>query len=168
MGLSPDHAAREALSRAASRIPLSAGRLYDKQLYHLTLVFLGQMDDEDIPRLLSAADEAFDGPFPLTLSGKMDTFKRGTVVWAGVEDSRPLTELHARLRENLLRLGFPGGEEIYTPHITLGRGVRLTGDLPRVERVTFPAARVTLYESLRLEGKLTYRPIGRMGACADG
>ena len=162
-GLSPDALARDALDRAAAAVRTDRGHMHGKDMYHLTLVVLGQTPADKTQRLLSIADEAFRAPFDLTLAADMGTFRNGSVLWAGVEASEPLMTLRADLRNRLMAEGFPGGEAEFTPHITLGRGLRLTGPTPPVERVTFPVRRITLYESLRIDDRLVYRPVPRTG-----
>ena len=167
-GIAPDFAAREALSRAASGVAFDRGRLYDRDLYHLTLVFLGQTPTNRTETLLSIADQAFSDPFDLTLAPDMGAFKGGSVLWAGVKPSEELLLLRARLRTLLLGNGFPGGEAEYTPHITLGRNMRLTAPTPPVGEAAFTVRRITLYESVRVDERLVYRPIVRRGGQSDG
>ena len=59
----------------------------------------------------------------------------------------------------LTGMGFDDPEEPYTPHITVGRGMKLLSPAPEVTRAAFPVSRVTLYESLREDDRLVYRPL---------
>ena len=94
----------------------------------------------------------------------MGVFRGGRVVWAGLEPSERLMSLQAALNESLTGMGFDDPEEPYTPHITVGRGLRLIAPLPAVRKVSFEAVRVTLFESARVDGALRYVPLNGAGA----
>ncbi|MBO4298284.1 MAG: RNA 2',3'-cyclic phosphodiesterase [Clostridia bacterium] len=158
-GLAPNEEARAALSAAAAQLQCEKGRLHESGNYHLTLVFLGMTPAEAVPQLLRLARLAMREPFELTLSGEMNAFKDGTVPWAAIDPCPALFALRGRLSAMLRENGFPGGDESFTPHITIGRGVRLAAPAPSIRRVSFPVTRVTLYESLRMDDRLVYRPL---------
>ena len=163
-GLRLDDAARRAVAEAAGALRYEAGRLHPPENYHLTLRFLGMTDRRAIAPLCDLADGALGEPFRLTLSGSMGVFRGGRVVWAGLEPSKRLMSLQAALNESLTGMGFDDPEEPYTPHITVGRGLRLIAPLPAVRKVSFEAVRVTLFESARVDGALRYVPLNGAGA----
>ncbi|MBR3503888.1 MAG: RNA 2',3'-cyclic phosphodiesterase [Clostridia bacterium] len=158
-GLTLSDAARRAVARAASAVQFDRGRLHPPENYHITLVFLGMTPAEAAPRLLRLGEAAMRKPFELVLAPEMGTFKDGTILWAGVEPSEPLFALQGRLAAMLRENGFPADDAPYRPHITLGRGMRLTAPPPPLEPTAFSVGAVTLFESLRLDGRLVYRPL---------
>lgn len=82
---------------------------------HLTLQFLGRRDFDGTADALE--DVRFTA-FELSLAG-LGTFgvRPPFVLWAGVQESKELRELHRRIADL-----FPGDQRPYRPHITLGRG----------------------------------------------
>ncbi|TNM64132.1 RNA 2',3'-cyclic phosphodiesterase [Streptomyces sp. NP160] len=90
--------------------------------WHVTLAFLGELDDDDVRRLLpplrSAA--AATGPVRLRLAGT-GTF--GTsVLWAGVTgDVERLAALAAGVADAARAAGVAIEERAYRPHVTLAR-----------------------------------------------
>jgi RNA 2',3'-cyclic 3'-phosphodiesterase len=94
---------------------------------HLTLLFLGEVDDRELHPVCKAVKEVAAGepPFPLRVSGlgAFPTTRRPKVLWAGLVDGvEPLQRLNAALEERMLDLGCYRKEERgYTPHLTLGR-----------------------------------------------
>ena len=158
-GLSLPKEARRALRAAAEGLRYVKGALCPTANYHLTLIFLGMTDNELIPRLLNRARGALDAPLTLSLDGTIGTFKGGSVVWAGLQPSAALYEARARLVNSLRTMGWPDLEDEFTPHITLGRGMRLSEEPPGVAPVTFTVDRVTLFESRREDGELRYVPL---------
>ena len=158
-GLRLNDEARHAVAQAASAVRFDRGRLHPPENLHLTLVFLGMTPGDAVPRLLRLGEAAMRAPFELALAPDMGTFKDGTILWAGVEPSEPLMALQGRLAAMLRENGFPAEDAPYRPHITVGRGMRLSAPPPRVARAAFPVREVTLFESLRLDGRLVYRPL---------
>jgi 2'-5' RNA ligase len=94
---------------------------------HLTLLFLGEVRDRDLPdvcRSVTRTAEAIE-PFPMEIKG-IGCFpnpRRPRIVWAGVGEGAAATiELHDALEAPLLELGCYRREaRQYTPHLTLGR-----------------------------------------------
>lgn len=158
-GLALNEEARRAVSEAASALRLHKGRLHEPENYHLTLVFLGMTPAEAVTPLLRLGRLAMREPFELTLAPDMGAFRDGSILWAGVEPSEALFALRRRLSDILRENGFPDGGEPYRPHITVGRGMKLAAPPPIVPRAAFPVREVTLFESLRVDDRLVYRPL---------
>ncbi|MDP3767489.1 MAG: RNA 2',3'-cyclic phosphodiesterase [Dehalococcoidia bacterium] len=91
---------------------------------HITLKFLGAVEDSRVPKLRSALAQAVD-PFelrlqPATLGGFGGPRLR--VVWIGLEgDTEGLAALAARVEKALVPLGFPRERRPFAPHLTLAR-----------------------------------------------
>jgi 2'-5' RNA ligase len=94
---------------------------------HVTLLFLGEVDDRELHAVCRAVKGAASAepPFALRVAGvgAFPTARRPKVLWAGVTDgAEPLQRLNAALEERMLELGCYRKEERgYTPHLTLGR-----------------------------------------------
>jgi 2'-5' RNA ligase len=94
---------------------------------HITLLFLGEVDDRELHAVCKVVTEAAAGepPFPLRVSGvgAFPNARRPKILWAGiVAGAEPLQRLNAALEARLLELGCYRKEERgYTPHLTLGR-----------------------------------------------
>ena len=96
----------------------------DKDNLHLTLKFLGEVDDlqsgsiksklEDIARNFTGFSYAYYGisAFP--------NKKRARVIFVAVKSGERIVELMKVIDSNLSTLGF-GREKSYVPHLTLGR-----------------------------------------------
>ena len=94
---------------------------------HVTLLFLGEIDDTDMVNAcrIAAKAAAKEPPFILRVGGvgAFPTPRRPKVLWGGItEGADALVRLHAAIEEPLLELGAYRQEERgYTPHLTLGR-----------------------------------------------
>ncbi len=101
---------------------------------HLTLKFLGDVEEALLPDLVAAleaaAAEVPPFAFDTTSMGAFPSPARPRVVWVGVEPSPGLCDLQEAVERELTPLGFPREKRSFHPHITLGR-IRDTGALPR-------------------------------------
>jgi 2'-5' RNA ligase len=122
---------------------------------HLTLKFLGNIDEAEVPALTKALSEAVRGvaPFSLQLGdpGAFPGNQAPRVVWVGVEgEIELLLTLHNNVDRVLTPLGFPPEKRAFSPHLTLGR----------VREEASPGERRRLGEniaSLKTEAKLSFK-----------
>ncbi|MGD9100803.1 MAG: RNA 2',3'-cyclic phosphodiesterase [Anaerolineae bacterium] len=109
---------------------------------HLTLKFLGDVAESDLPRVEDVLAQIGQrhAPFALTVGGVgcFPNLKRPRVVWVGVqEESGALAALQRDVVKGLVPLGFEPEKRAFHPHLTLGRakrGVR-PADLRRLGEV---------------------------------
>lgn len=92
--------------------------------FHLTLKFLGNIDESKIEPIGAALADALR-PFPrLTINAKglgvFPNSKRPRVLWVGLVGSQ-LVSLQAKVQSALTPLGFAPEEKKFTPHLTIGR-----------------------------------------------
>jgi 2'-5' RNA ligase len=109
-------------SLAMMRGGLPGARWIDPDNYHLTLRFIGDIDDalaREIAGLLGRVQRV---PFELRLDG-LSSFggRKPRAVVAAATPVAPLIELQAELERLLQRLGLEPEGRKYTPHVTLAR-----------------------------------------------
>ena len=142
---------------------------------HLTLHFLGEVDDGATARLVRAFSSPLDcAPFTLTLEG-LGAFPPGgpaRVVWMGATVGTPaLVRLHALVAARLEGLGLATERRPYAPHLTLARlREPATIDLDGLRRAAGPAASfttgvrgVTLFRSHLSPAGPRYEALARAG-----
>lgn len=191
IALLPDDAVRNALEATQLSIRKEAkrSRPTPRPMLHLTLAFLGSLDEDGEWAARDALQQtaqqmAGEPPLKLTLGavGAFPKRKGGAVLWRGLADGHEAIRVQA-LRE-ILRLHLAANglniEESFTPHLTLARGVRLETppdlrerqnleDLCRTLTAEAPRAscavdRISLMRSFRPEPEraLTYAEIGHV------
>jgi RNA 2',3'-cyclic 3'-phosphodiesterase len=100
---------------------------------HITLVFLGEVDDRELPAVCRAVQEAIaaHAAFPLSVEGPgcFPNTRRPRVLWVGAGmGAQEAVAIHDALEAPLFELGcYRREERKYTPHVTLGR---LRGEAP--------------------------------------
>lgn len=114
----------ELQNRIRSQVP-SLSWVKPEQL-HLTLKFLGEIDESVAPTVGNAIGEvtARVSPLDLTLKGAGTFGPRdsASVIWVGIKDTgQTLYKLQADLEAALEPLGFPREERPFKPHLTLAR-----------------------------------------------
>ena len=129
---------------------------------HLTLVFLGECDVRQTKEVKSVLDDTSFSAFTLMLE-TVGCFKRdgGNTWWIGLKDSKPLSVLQADLSECLNQKGFVLENRKYTPHVTIGREVKMPAGFvqPEVRQIGFNVTNIELMKSERINGKLVYTPV---------
>jgi RNA 2',3'-cyclic 3'-phosphodiesterase len=132
---------------------------------HVSLLFLGEVDDREIPAVCRVVGECcrVQAPFLMSVEtvGCFPNARRPRVLWVGIgEGTQELCAVHDALEPPLLDLGcYRREERKYTPHITLGR---VKSDRP-TEKLTSALAKhagwkggeVAVSEVLVLSSKLS-------------
>lgn len=101
---------------------------------HLTIKFLGNIAEEKVPgincNLAEVASHSI--PFDLYLDkiGAFPNIQSPRVAWVGITGGIPdLINIHRKIENCLLPLGFANDNKSYSAHLTIGR-VRETADKP--------------------------------------
>lgn len=100
---------------------LAGVRWSSQDQFHLTLHFLGEQ--ENVEEIESALESVSAEPFALSLKGvgRFVAERGNGAIWAGVENSAGLSELHSRIGKTLRSAGVTPDRRPFSPHITLGR-----------------------------------------------
>ena len=139
---------------------------------HITIKFLGEVDNRELPKVCEKLREACVGmqPFSVKLSGvgSFPKDKPPRVVWVGVDEGEGiLRELNERLEASLLEIGIAGEMRGFNPHLTLGRVGKGT-DLDQLANVMQSQAKFTTHfdvdvvqviESIRERNGMLYESI---------
>ncbi|WP_275416314.1 RNA 2',3'-cyclic phosphodiesterase [Actinoplanes xinjiangensis] len=106
----------EAVDHLRRHLPAPAARRPEK--WHVTLVFVGDVPDEDVPVLAATlAGVPAPGPISLRLAG---AGRFGSVVWTGVHgDVDPLAAFREEVRSAVEDAGFPVDARPFRPHLTI-------------------------------------------------
>lgn len=109
-------------SLAMMRGGLPGARWIDPENYHLTLRFIGDIDDALANEIAGLMGRIARAPFELRLGG-LASFggRKPRAVVAAVAPAPPLMELQMEQERLLQRLGLEPEGRKYTPHVTLAR-----------------------------------------------
>jgi len=135
---------------------------------HLTLVFLGDTPEAQIPAICSSIESAMRPPvasFTLAFSQTgFFTHSNKELWWIGAENAAPslaiLKNLKQRITDGLSTNGVSFDNRPFNPHITLGREIKHNAPivLPQL-KINFPVNRISLMKSERLDRVLVYTEI---------
>ena len=164
----------ERLTGLRGQIP--GARWVPPENHHITLRFVGEVDEEvaaDLDVSLARIDAP---PFELALHGVGHFESRGLVrsLWAGVEPDQALDHLHAKIESACQRVGLEPEGRKFHPHVTLARcrdtrTARIAGflaDHGGFGAPAFPVGSFALYSSTLGRGGALYSrevdyPLGR-------
>jgi len=100
-------------------------KLVEPENIHITLKFLGDIDEGTVPEISNIIrDASLDlKPFTLKLldTGAFPNLNYIKVLWVGLEDPGPLPVLAKVLDDKLHQLGFNKEKRGFKPHVTIGR-----------------------------------------------
>jgi 2'-5' RNA ligase len=147
VGLDLPFALRERL--AAIEVGLPGFRWVPEENLHLTLRFIGEVD-EDVANDLHDALTAVRGtPFPAAIAGSgiFETGDRPHTFYASVEKTDALTRLQGKIESALVRAGQEPEGRKFTPHITLAK----LRDTPASRLQPFLAAHALLRDEWMVE-----------------
>ncbi len=161
------HSIRLALADILSGLGLP-GRVSSPKSWHITLRFLGEIEETTYERFLANLDqEDLGGKFRIGLNG-FGTFpgpKRAKVFWAGIgEGSGGLARLAAIGEEAAVGAGLEPEERPYRPHLTL-TVVRPAQDLTKLMHkvpdvdLRWECDRVVAYQSHLGRGPARYEAL---------
>lgn len=161
VALWPDDAARERLAAVTQqqqrRFPRA--RAMRPENLHLTLAFIGELDEARAAKVAAALDALSFASFEWTLDA-VGAFDRARVLWAAGPDCVALAALAQRVRTLLDGLRVPYDRKPFVAHVTLLRGLT-RGDARHaaaaiVPPVSWRADRPRLVCSVHREGRLRY------------
>ena len=156
----PDAAAAAKLAEAAGELALLAGgKPVPPAKIHLTLAFLGDLDESRLGAALACGEGLDHQHFEVVLD-QWGAFRGARVAWAGCrKPSKALTNLQADIAERLRNAGFALEERAYTPHVTLARKISRPLGRMDAEPVRWTATEVALVRSEL--GKGSYETLAR-------
>jgi 2'-5' RNA ligase len=129
---------------------------------HLTLKFLGNVEESKVDEIAGAIIRASEGtaPFEIALSGvgAFPNLKRPRVLWVGISKGKDeLVSLSQKIEDELTELGFEKEKRGFSPHLTIGRLRRegRPGDLPDRLGVQFKTGECTIGRVRLMKSTLT-------------
>jgi 2'-5' RNA ligase len=93
---------------------------------HLTLKFLGNVEEGDIEKIAQGIQNGLKGFKPWSVAvknmGAFPSLKSPRVVWIGLDDQGcRLVTLQNQIEKEMSNLGFEKEKRAFSPHLTLGR-----------------------------------------------
>jgi len=131
------------------------------QNLHITLKFLGDTPEENIPQIIDRLKGLCINlkPFTITLNslGVFKNLREPSVVWIGCKNCDRLVDFQDNLERGLFEIGFEKDERTFAPHLTLGRMKEIRQINPLAQLITNhkdfefqqqTIDRIILYESI--------------------
>jgi 2'-5' RNA ligase len=165
LAVSPPHEVRLALLDQISHLPIP-GRLVPPDNWHITLRFLGEVDEVACERYTAAVDQSDLGSdFPMRIDhlGAFPKPSKATVVWAGIDRGQQrLFQLAEVADERAMDVGIVGEERPFRPHLTLSRvrpQVSVTDLIDEELDVAWRVDGLVLFRTLPGRGTVRYEPL---------
>lgn len=175
------HEARQVLSETVERLreqDISGVRWVRSEGIHLTVKFLGDIEDSTVDKVLSAMERGIGETmlFNLALSelGAFPSLASPRVIWVGLSGEIDLlNRLHADIDREVSTIeGFSRESRAFAPHLTLGRmrdhvsgeqrrkAGKAIADVPLGVEVGWEVSQVNLIQSTLTPSGAVYRMLG--------
>ena len=119
----PDNAVRDRLAEVAGLLPMNTGRRVPPDNFHITLVFLGNVQEQVVPELDAAAERLRQHGFSLQID-RCGWWKRAKVAWlAPAYTPGPLLDMVEQINLLSRTAGLSVDKRDYNPHLTIARKV---------------------------------------------
>ena len=157
---------KDSLSKVQDKLKTSGADIkwVSPQNIHLTLKFLGEIDDKKLDKITQILEEITknSNPYPLRLScvGAFPKINFPRVIWIGIDKGNTETkEIAKALEENIAKIGIPKEDRPFSCHITLGRvksslnreglveNLNNLANYTEKEKLEFLVTKITLFES---------------------
>jgi len=91
--------------------------------FHLTLKFLGEIDEKKSIEVKKAIESIKFDPYDITTTsiGIFDDWGNIRTVWLGLKDDGETKKIYEQLEEELAKIGFRKEKREFEPHITIAR-----------------------------------------------
>ncbi len=145
------------------KLSVRKGRFVPLDHLHLTLEFLGDIEEPKTKEIIDVLNEIDCPSFTLQLSdiGYFNT-RKGRLYWLAPEPNTTLMHLQSEIHQKLLERGFTLNTRAFFPHITIARNIKLKEQInrysidKRLKQIQTTVRSVALMESKTVDGKLTY------------
>lgn len=165
VGIPLDAASSADVAEMTDRVDVQGMRRTPRENYHVTVKFLGDVDDPEIPQVIEALRLGCEGiePFDLELTrlAYLPDVRRIRVLAAvsasDISPSRqrvkPVMRLYEQIEDAMEVVGFQREGRRYRPHVTVGRFKRRPRGAPDLDVMDWTPTgltvdRVVLYQSL--------------------
>ena len=127
IALYPETSVRKQLHRLTKDlVTATGGRAVPESNLHLTLRFLGALDESEQACIVEKLDRIQGQSFTLRFTA-VEYRKRQQMLWAVVADTPgALSGLAEEIERSSIECGFPANDHAFRPHLTLARKVRKT------------------------------------------
>ena len=141
-----------------------SGRFLPRSTYHVTLAFLGEVDERGLECAVGALEEACRGCGPVPLRGvELGSFGRArdATLWLGLAPDPELLGLADRTRAELRARGVDFDAKPFKAHLTIARRADLSGGRLPMPQLPAPAqaGEVVLFKSTLQRSGAVYKPL---------
>jgi 2'-5' RNA ligase len=142
-----------------------SGRFILKNNLHLTILYVGETSAEELLAMKEKLSEIKLEKFDYQ-TNRIKYFRKSNsriIVYLGVDKIEPLENLYTTVRIKLREIDLNFNSEKYTPHITLGRQVKVKSSesLHNIysNSLNLRASRISVMESKKVNNKIVYEEL---------
>jgi len=154
----PDNTVRQALQHISAALPLSFRQRVSAENWHITLAFIGNVDEVLVPNIVDAAIPISAPAITLVFDQLEYWHRAGVLCLTCSQPDLTVAHLVSQLSTPLINLGIQLDTRPYCSHITLARHVRELSILD-FQPVIWTAKQFALVESVSSPTGVIYQPL---------
>ncbi len=108
-----------------TQLPKQALKWVRKENLHLTIKFIGEFPEDEIPKIKTIIDEVLTNQSEFSFSieglGMFPNSDNPRVIWLGITGGDPLISIHQQLNLSLAQIGVKTDHRPLSPHLTIAR-----------------------------------------------
>lgn len=159
--LLPEKLARKNLQNICAQLPDATGNTIKAKNLHITLLFLGNIDQLDLNKLCKACTDITVKPFTLTID-KSGWWRKPKILWLAPSlIPQEILNLVNQLNHLAVEKKLLPETTKYFPHISLMRKVTHKINIPDLESFNWPAHEFCLMESITHSSGVEYKMLNR-------
>lgn len=153
------------------RVHASRGRWKYVDNFHLTLKFLGEIDERKADEVGAQLEEISqkNSRFVLNITeiGRFQGYDSIRVLWLGLGgDLNELSRLQADVEDGMYAIGFAKEKRPYVPHITIAQDISFSTGFDEIRKMaseivfpSIPVDKILLFKSEQVGRKRIYTPL---------
>ncbi|MGB5489337.1 MAG: RNA 2',3'-cyclic phosphodiesterase [Woeseiaceae bacterium] len=156
----PDDRQRDRLRDVINSVAKTVeGRAIDRRNWHITLAYIGEFPERQLPDLQARASKIVVEPFRLSFD-RLEFWPRPKIAcMVGATVPSELQALVKDLHGLMQDFGVAPEDRTFRPHITVVRNARSFSTERLTQRVSIEWSSFELVESLSGPGEVSYRPL---------
>ena len=138
-----------------------AGKWIVSQNIHMTLCFIGFVDEKALECIVAVAKDVRSKNINLTLD-VICQFNKAKILWLGTDEKHiHLRALHKQLVEKLVSCDVNINQQAFRPHVTLARKIQKEIRAPEFEAIEWFSDSFYLMESIQIPEGVIYKILNK-------
>lgn len=141
------------------RLKCIGGKFTIPSNYHLTLTFVGDINESDLSKYIDVLKDISSIPNEICIKGYSFFEKKRYILYMNIEKESHLSNLKEKLDIILGEMGFVDQYPEYIPHITIGRNIKEIEAMDKLDKFEIRVKSLALMKSVNDGSGVVYKEV---------